>query len=142
MKPSRRASVFNRVLEGLARLGISVYGSRILAVRGRTSGAWRTTPVNVLEHEGARYLAAPRGATHWVKNLRVTGGGELRLGRQREVFRAQELADEEKVPILRAYLSRWAFEVRVFFQGVKATASDDEFRRIAPHYPVFRLASA
>jgi deazaflavin-dependent oxidoreductase (nitroreductase family) len=141
LKPSRLATVLNRSLEGLAHLGISLYGSRILAVRGRNSGEWRTTPVNVLEHEGVRYLVAPRGETHWVKNLRVTGAGELRLGRRREAFRAKELAHEEKAPILRAYLSRWGFEVRAFFQGVGATASDDELRRIAPDYPVFRIES-
>jgi deazaflavin-dependent oxidoreductase (nitroreductase family) len=129
----------NRLAAGLARLGLSVYGSRVLAVRGRTSGQWRTTPVNVLRHHGARYLVAPRGETHWVRNLRAAGGGELRLGRSRERFRAVDVADADKPPILRAYLSTWWFEVGSFFPGVGATSSDDELRRIAPGYPVFRL---
>jgi deazaflavin-dependent oxidoreductase (nitroreductase family) len=141
VKPSRLATVLNRALEALAHLGISLYGSRLLAVRGRNSGEWRTTPVNVVEHEGVRYLVAPRGETHWVKNLRVAGAGELRLGRRREAFRAREVAHEEKAPILRAYLSRWGFEVRAFFQGVGSAAPDDELRRVAPDYPVFRIES-
>ena len=58
----------------LMRLGITP----TLAVRGRTSGEWRTVPVNVLELAGQRYLVAPRGDTQWVRNLRATGGGELR----------------------------------------------------------------
>ena len=49
-----------------------------LAVRGRTSGRWRTVPVNVLELDGQRYLVAPRGETQWARNLRATGRGEIR----------------------------------------------------------------
>ena len=73
--------MFNRSVESLTRHGISIWGSRVLAVRGRTSGEWRTTPVNPLTHDGNRYLVAPRGHTQWVRNMRVAGGGELRVGR-------------------------------------------------------------
>jgi deazaflavin-dependent oxidoreductase (nitroreductase family) len=132
-------NVFNRIVAFLTRVGISVYGSRILAVRGRTSGEWRTTPVNLLTLDRVRYLVAPRGHTQWVRNLRVAGSGELRLGRRRKAFTVTELSDEEKVPILRAYLKKWKVEVGVFFQGVGPDASDDELRRIAPDHPVFRL---
>jgi deazaflavin-dependent oxidoreductase (nitroreductase family) len=85
----------------------SLWGGRILHVRGRTSGAWRTTPVNLLTHEGRRYLVSPRGQTQLVRNLRAAGGGELHLGRRVERFAATELADEAKPPVLRAYLDRW-----------------------------------
>ena len=132
--------VFNPLVAGLTRLGISVYGSRTLAVRGRVSGAWRTTPVNLLVMDGQRYLVSPRGNTQWVRNIRVTGAAELRLGAGREAIRVTELADEAKPAILRAYLKKWAVEVGVFFQGVGATASDAELRRIAPDHPVFRIA--
>ncbi|HEX6737972.1 MAG TPA: deazaflavin-dependent nitroreductase, partial [Vicinamibacteria bacterium] len=56
-------NVFNRLVALLTRLGLSVHGSRVLAVRGRASGEWRTTPVNLLVHRGERYLVAPRGVT-------------------------------------------------------------------------------
>ena len=137
--PSLVTRIFNLIPMGLARLGVSVWGSRTLAVRGRASGEWRTVPVNLLEHEGVRYLVAPRGETQWVRNLRVAGGGELRLGARREIFRAHELGDAEKPPVLRAYLRRWAFEVNQFFQGVGAAAPDEALARIAPGYPVFRV---
>ena len=94
--------VFNRAVALLTRAGLSVWGSRELRVRGRTSGEWRTTPVNLLTLEGTRYLVAPRGQTQWVRNLRVAGTGELRLGRRTETFRATEVVDAEKTPILRA----------------------------------------
>ena len=129
--------VFNKTVAGLTGLGISVMGSRVLAVRGRQSGQWRTTPVNLLSHEGQRYLVAPRGETQWVRNLRAAGEGELRLGRRAEPFTAAELADEAKPPVLRAYLRRWKAEVGAFFGGVGPGAPDGEFRRIAPSHPVF-----
>jgi deazaflavin-dependent oxidoreductase (nitroreductase family) len=134
--------VFNPTVAALTRAGISVYGSRVLAVRGRTSGEMRTTPVNLLSLDGTRYLVAPRGHTQWVRNLRVAGEGELRVGRRVERFRATEIGDEAKPPILRAYLRRWKVEVGVFFDGVGPNSPDAELRRIAPHHPVFRIEPA
>ena len=131
--------VFNPTVALLTRAGISVWGSRELRVRGRTSGEWRTTPVNLLTIETTNYLVAPRGETQWVKNLRVAGTGELRVGRRTDDFRATEIADADKVPILRAYLKRWKAEVGVFFDGVSATSSEAELQRIAPDHPVFRI---
>jgi deazaflavin-dependent oxidoreductase (nitroreductase family) len=131
--------VFNPVVALLTRAGVSVWGSRELRVRGRTSGEWRTTPVNLLTIETTHYLVAPRGETQWVKNLRVAGTGELRVGRHTDEFTATELPDADKVPILRAYLKRWKAEVGVFFDGVSAASSDAELLRIAPDHPVFRI---
>lgn len=129
--------VFNRAVALATRAGLSVWGSRVLRVRGRTSGEWRETPVNLLSYEGSRYLVAPRGVTQWVRNLRVAGGGELRLGRRVERFRVTEIADADKVEILRAYLGRWKAEVGVFFDGVGGRSPESELRRIAPNHPVF-----
>jgi deazaflavin-dependent oxidoreductase (nitroreductase family) len=134
--------VFNPAVALLTRAGISVWGARELRVRGRTSGEWRTTPVNLLTLDGARYLVAPRGHTQWVKNLRVAKRGELRVGRHTEVFDATEIDDADKPPILRAYLRRWKFEVGVFFEGVDAKSTDDELLRIGPDHPVFRIEAA
>jgi len=133
--------VFNPLVAGLTRLGVSMWGSRILVVKGRTSGEPRSTPVNPLTYDGHRYLVAPRGQTQWVKNLRVAGGGELKVGRRVESFTAVELADEDKTEVLRAYLKRWKWEVGAFFDGVGGSSPDDELRRIAPDHPVFRLTS-
>ncbi|HET6817162.1 MAG TPA: nitroreductase family deazaflavin-dependent oxidoreductase [Mycobacteriales bacterium] len=130
-------NVFNRLVALATRAGVSVWGSRVLEVRGRTSGEWRATPVNLLTIDGTRYLVAPRGVTQWVRNLRVAGNGRLRLGRRIERFTATEIPDDEKVEILRAYLRRWKAEVGVFFSGVSATSTDEEIRAIAPNHPVF-----
>jgi deazaflavin-dependent oxidoreductase (nitroreductase family) len=132
--------IFNPVVAGLTRCGVSLAGSRVLQVRGRKSGEWRRTPVNPLELAGERYIVSPRGETQWVRNLRASGAGRLRKGLRTEDFSATEVADEEKLPVLRAYLRKWAWEVGAFFQGVGADAPEDELRRIAALHPVFRIS--
>jgi len=133
-------NVFNRVVAFLTGAGVSVYGSRVLEVQGRKSGQWRQTPVNLLRLEGQEYLLSPRGQTQWVKNLRASGHGLLRVGRRTQPFTAVELPDAEKPPLLREYLRKWKLEVGVFFGGVGPDAPDGELLRIAPDHPVFRLA--
>ena len=135
-------NVFNRAVASLTRHGVSVLGSRVLVVRGRTSGVWRTTPVNLLNHDGRRYLVSARGEGQWVRNLRAARTGELRVGRRSEAFRGRELSDEEKVPVLRAYLKRWKVEVRAFFDGVGPNSSDAQIQAIAGKHPVFEVLPA
>ncbi|WP_328336659.1 nitroreductase family deazaflavin-dependent oxidoreductase [Streptomyces violaceus] len=132
-------NVLNRFVAWMTRRGISVWGSRVLAVRGRKSGQWRTTPVNLLPLDARQYLVAPRGHVQWTHNMRAAGGGELHLGKRVETFTATEVADDDKAPILRAYLKRWKAEVGVFFNGVGPDSPDDELRRIAPDHPVFEI---
>lgn len=136
--------VFNRAVAAATRLGVSVWGSRVLQVRGRRSGELRETPVNLLVVDGRRYLVAPRGHTQWVRNLRAAEGeGALRLGRRVEAFRAEEVLDDRaKVAVLRPYLQRWKAEVGTFFEGVGPDSSDDELAAVAPRHPVFLLADA
>ena len=132
-------NVFNRAVAFSTRHGVSVLGSRVLAVKGRTSGQWRTTPVNLLTLDGRRYLVAARGETQWVRNLRAADRGELRAGRHAEAFRGRELTDDEKIPILRAYLRRWKAEVGIFFEGTGPDSSDEQIRAIAPRHPAFEV---
>ena len=135
-------NVFNRAVRWLARRGVSVAGSRELQVVGRSSGQVRTTVVNLLEVDGRRYLVAPRGTTQWVRNLRVAGTGSLRVGRRHEPFRATELADADKVPVLRAYVERWRWEVGQFFEGLPKDPTDDDLAGIAAGFPVFAVIEA
>jgi deazaflavin-dependent oxidoreductase (nitroreductase family) len=137
--PKNGTDVFNKVVSKLTNLGMSVWGSRVLTVRGRKSGEPRSNAVNLLTVDGARYLVAPRGVTQWVRNLRAAGECSLRVGKHVEEFTYVELADDEKPAILRAYLKRWKFEVGVFFDGVDAKASDETLLDIAPGYPIFRI---
>ncbi|MDI5965350.1 nitroreductase/quinone reductase family protein [Streptomyces sp. SL13] len=131
----------NPIVSWLTARGVNVWGAQVLAVRGRSSGEWRTTPVNPLTLDGGRYLVAPRGHVQWTRNMRVAGGGELRRGGRVEAFRAEEVADDDKPAILRGYLKRWKAEVGVFFDGVGPDSSDEELRAIAAKHPIFRITT-
>jgi deazaflavin-dependent oxidoreductase (nitroreductase family) len=137
------AKVMNPLVLLMMHLGVSVWGSRILEARGRQSGVPRRTPVNLLDLDGRQYIVSPRGDTQWVRNVRSDNGRlALILGRRRDERTAQELADADKVPVLRAYLRRWKMEVGVFFDGVTADSNDEDLVRIAPDHPVFLLSAA
>ncbi len=132
--------LFNRAVVRLTRLGVSVWGSRVLEVPGRRSGLPRRVPVNLLTHEGRQYLVSPRGEGEWVRNVRANAGRlDLLLGRRRSRHVATEVADDAKAEVLRAYLRRWKVEVGVFFDGVDAASADAELLAIAPRHPVFVL---
>jgi deazaflavin-dependent oxidoreductase (nitroreductase family) len=133
-------NVFNPMVAAFTRLGLSLWGSRILEVPGRKTGEPRRTPVNLMTFEDGRYLVAPRGHTQWVRNLRASGSGKLHVGRRTEDFTALELEDTEKPDLLRTYLRKWKWESGQFFGGVGPDAPEDEIRRIAPDHPVFRIS--
>jgi deazaflavin-dependent oxidoreductase (nitroreductase family) len=135
-------NVFNPAITLMTRAGISIWGSRILRVRGRKSGELRSNPVNLLTYEGKQYLVSPRGLTQWVRNIRVSGDGELVLGNKVQHFNALEVPDTEKSPIVRAYMKRFSFEGGRFFRGVKADSPEEDLRRIAPDHPVFLIEPA
>jgi len=135
--------VFNRLVARLTRLGISVWGSRVLEVRGRASGEPRRTPVNLLTHDGEPYLVAARGETQWVRNLRADGGHlTLIVGRRRQTWLATEVVGADRLPVLRSYLDRWKWEVGVFFNGLSQDSSDAEWAAETERHPVFRLQPA
>ena len=134
--------VFNRLVARLTKVGLSLAGSRVLTVAGRTSGRPRSTVVNVLRLDGEQFLVAPRGQAQWVRNLRVAGTATLRVGRRVESVVATELDDDAKLPVLRAYLERWRWEVGQFFDDLDHRSSDDQLRAAAPGFPAFRLELA
>ena len=133
-------NVFNNVVAGLTRVGISIWGSRVLEVKGRTTGQVRRTPVNLLKFGPDDYLVSARGEGQWVRNVRADDGKlDLLVGWRRQHYSAVEVDNEQKAPILRAYLTKWKAEVGVFFDGVGPDSSDAEISAIASRHPVFVL---
>jgi len=114
-------------------------GTRVLEVRGRTSGIWRATPVRVLEQDGQRFVVGMYGETGWARNLRKSGLGRLRMGRQVAEFRATELSGDEKLTAFRAYLKRWWPLVKGLAGLESPDAPDEQVRPLAVSHPVFRL---
>ena len=93
-------------------------GGPSLVVRGRRSGRPIVTPIPVFPFEGGRYLVTGGGETHWVRNLRAAGAGELRRGRHREPFRAVELSGAERDRVVLAYRERMGRRARDFFAAL------------------------
>ena len=103
--PYRKSGFFNNKVMNplLTALGLAP----ALTVRGRTSGRRYTMPVLPLDYEGRQYIVAPRGNTHWARNLRSVGEGELRAGGRRIQFRATEIPVAQRGPIVAAYVQKY-----------------------------------
>ncbi len=142
VRPAAADRTFNAVVRWLTEHGVSIWGSRVLTVRGRRSGLPRSTPVNLMSLDGERYLVSPRGLTDWVRNVRVSGEAELRVGRRVERVALVEVGLEERPAVLRVYLRRWGWEVGKFVEGLTKDATDAELVAHAPGFPVFRILPA
>ncbi|HEY9437304.1 MAG TPA: nitroreductase/quinone reductase family protein [Streptomyces sp.] len=130
----------NSLIGRLARHGVSLLGTAEMSVRGRKSGQLQRIPVNPHAYKGAQYLVSARGHSQWVRNMRVAGGGELRVGRKVRTFTAVEIADDEqKALVVRAYLKRWGWEVNQYFKGITARSTDAQLLAACPDHPVFRI---
>jgi len=136
--PSPIERAFNRALGALVGLGLGPRDYYLLEVRGRTSGRLFSTPVNVIELQGTRFLVAPRGRTQWVRNGEASGEVALKRGRSVRRFRLRAIPDIGKPSVLRAYLNRFKTTVQRYFP-VPAGSPPDAFASIAPRYPVFEL---
>lgn len=141
--PGRLSTGFNRLVGWLADRGVNVVGARTMEVAGRRSGEPRRTPVNPLHVDGRTYVVGARGHTQWTRNLRAAGTCTLRRGRSVVTYRATELADAAKPPVLRAYLRRWEWEVGALMPvTISRRSTDDELRVAGASLPVFELVRA
>lgn len=137
-RPSAIERMLNRAFGVLVGLGLGLRHNYMLQVRGRKSGRVYSTPVNLLELGGKRFLVAPRGRTQWVRNAEAAGEVTLKKGRIRQSFRLRPIPDQEKPEILKAYLERFTGTVQRYFP-VPAGSAPQVFAAIAPHYPAFEL---
>lgn len=137
-EPTAMEKFFNRAMGSLVLLGLAPSHMRMLEVRGRKSGKLYSTPVDLLELAGKKYLVAPRGHTQWVRNAEAAGAVTLKRGGTRQVFRLRALSEVEKLPILKAYLDSFRKEVQRFFP-VPAGSPPQAFAEVATSYPAFEL---
>ncbi len=137
-EPSPVEKVFNRVFGFLVGIGIGFSYNYLLQVRGRKSGKLYSTPINLLQWKGKRFLVAPRGRTQWVRNAEAAGEVTLKKGSTRLNFRLRPLADADKPEILKAYLDSFKSEVQRYFP-VAAGSPVESFVELAGSYPVFEL---
>ncbi len=137
-QPSATERVFNRIFGFLVGLGLGFSYNYLLQVRGRKSGKIYSTPVDLLERDGKRFLVAPRGRTQWVRNAEAAGEVTLKKASKRERFRLRALSDQEKPEILKAYLDQFKREVQRYFP-VAAGSPVESFRELVESYPAFEL---
>src|ERR1039458_89068 len=128
----------NTMSAAMIRLGIGPAGMHLLRVKGRKTGLPRTTPVNLIEHQGRRWLVAPYGEVAWVRNARAAGQAELLRGSTVEHTQLEEATAEEAAPVLRAYLGQLKLVVGPYFD-VTPSSPDTAFVAEAPRHPVFLL---
>lgn len=140
-QPSSIERLFNRAFGFLIGLGFGFSYNYLLQVRGRKSGKLYSTPVDLLELNGKRYLVAPRGRTQWVRNAEAAGEVTLKKGSQIEKFQLRPLSGAELHDVLKAYLDRFQREVQRYF-SVPAGSPPEAFVAVASHYPAFELVNA
>src|SRR6201988_1682343 len=114
-EPTPIEKLFNRSFGFVVGLGLGPAHIYLLQVRGRKSGKLYTTPVDLLELNGKRYLVAPRGRTQWVRNAEAAGEITLKRGRVEQRFQLRALEDTEPLQVIKAYLDRFQREVQRYF---------------------------
>src|SRR6202040_1717857 len=130
--------MFNRVFGSLVGLGLGFSHNYLLQVRGRKSGKIYSTPIDLLELGGKRFLVAPRGHTQWVRNAEAAGEVTLKKGSKRLKLGLRALSDQEKPEILKAYLDQFRREVQRYFP-VPAGSPVEAFSELVQSYPAFEL---
>jgi len=136
--PTAVERIFNRVYGFLVGMGVGFSYNYLLQVKGRKSGKTYSTPIDLLELAGKRFLVAPRGRTQWVRNAESAGEVMLKKGSARQRYRLRTLSDAEKPPILKAYLDRFKSEVQRYFP-VAAGSPVESFQEVVESYPAFEL---
>jgi deazaflavin-dependent oxidoreductase (nitroreductase family) len=136
-RPGMLTKLGNLPMAWMASLGLAPKKVVVLEVRGRKSGQTRSAVVNVVEHDGQRYLVAPRGNTEWSRNVTAAGAGSLKHGKREDV-RFEEVPVEQRAPIIQKYLKENAMVTKAHF-GIEPDAPIEEFQRIAPEHPTFKV---
>src|SRR5262249_35333716 len=137
-KPSAVDRLINRAFGFLVKIGLGLPHNFLLEVRGRRSGRVYSTPINMLERNGKRYLVAPRGYTQWVRNVIASGEAVLVKGARRERVSLEIIADNDKPEILKTYLDRYKLTVQRYFP-IPAGSPLEAFQPLVSQYPVFEV---
>ena len=137
-QPTALDRAINKLFGLFVGFGFGLPHNYLLQVRGRKSGRVYSTPVDLLNLNGKRYLVAPRGYTEWARNAIASGKLSLKKGRRSEEFSVRMLSDDEKAEILKSYLDRYKLTVQRYFP-VPAGSPLEAFRPLAAQYPVFEL---
>jgi deazaflavin-dependent oxidoreductase (nitroreductase family) len=132
------ARLINSVFRLMTRLGIGASYRYILTVPGRKTGRLYSTPVDVIEVAGDRWLVAGYGPASWVRNARAAGKVALSRGGRSEKFRVAEATGQMAIPVLRAYIAE--IKVTRSYFDANPDSPDDVIAAEQKRHAVFRLA--
>ena len=137
-RPNRLAAALNRFWGAVHALGTAPNYLVTLDVRGRRSGRTISLPLVMAVVDGERYLVSMLGTdVEWVRNVKAAGGNvTLRHGRREDVH-LEEVAVDQRAPILKAYLQR-APGARPHVP-ISKDAPLAEFEKLSAQFPVFRV---
>jgi deazaflavin-dependent oxidoreductase (nitroreductase family) len=137
----RSVSIFSPILKFLLATGVPLGFNRLVTIRGRKSGLPRTAAIAVIEASGRRWVWAPWGEVHWVRNLRAAGRATITLRGRKDEVRATELDPTERVAFFRDTLGPVARGIPfgVWFIRVVDGVDLDRPSEAAEGRPVFEL---
>ena len=96
-----QVSLFSPILKLMLSAGIPLGPNALVTIRGRKSGEPRTAAVAIIEISGRRWVWAPWGEVHWVRNLRAAGRATIRKRHRSEDVTATELDQAQRVEFFR-----------------------------------------
>ena len=137
----RHVTMFSPLARALLAARVPLRFNGLITIRGRTSGLPRTTPVAIIQLGGRRWVWAPWGDVHWVRNLRAAGSATITVRGRKEEVRATELGAAERLEFFRDVLGPVARGIpfgRAFIRIVDGVDLDDPLEA-SEGRPVFEL---
>ena len=150
-RPTRAGRMIGRAWTWMAGAGLTPNswpgeprgGTIAIETTGRRSGQARSQVVTWVQVDGERYLVSMLGErSDWVRNARAADGEAAIRHGGRQPVRLVEVPAGERAPIIRAYLKRTRISTQEHLGGIDVDAPLEEFQRIAPRHPVFRIVEA
>ena len=137
----RWVTIFSPIAKLLLAARVPLGFNGLITIRGRRTGLPRTTPVAVIDVSGRRWVWAPWGDVHWVRNLRVAGRATITVRGRKEEVRATELDRTGRLGFFRDVLGPLARGIPLgvwFIRTVDGVDLDDPVEA-ADGRPVFEL---
>ena len=137
----RWISFFTPIARFVLAAGMPLGFNALITISGRKSGLPRTTPVAIIEVSGRRWIWAPWGEVHWVRNLRAAGRATITVRRREEEVSATELDPAERIAFFRDFLGPLARSIPLgvwFIRAVDGVDLNDPVDA-ADGRPVFEL---
>jgi deazaflavin-dependent oxidoreductase (nitroreductase family) len=137
----RWVSLFTPIARFVLAAGMPLGFNALITISGRKSGLPRTTPVAIIEVSGRRWIWAPWGEVHWVRNLRAAGRATITVRRREEEVSATELDPAERIAFFRDFLGPLARSIPLgvwFIRAVDGVDLNDPVDA-ADGRPVFEL---